>query len=110
MDSAGMHHRRLPLSYMAMSAINHFGTSHHHGGRSSLVASLNHIRHRNHASTSTMVPATMGICSNSLLPTQLPMAHTQSMATINSSCSRFLLFTICLPVGLGSSHLQCSIS
>ncbi|CAN6321280.1 unnamed protein product [Urochloa humidicola] len=54
----------LPL-YMAMATINHCGISHHHGSSSSsLVANLNLIRH--HASTSTMVPATMGMCSNSL--------------------------------------------
>ncbi|CAN6321281.1 unnamed protein product [Urochloa humidicola] len=29
---------------------------------------------------------------------------------INSSGSRFLLFTIYLPMGLGSSHLWCTIS
>lgn len=44
MDPAGMHHRRLPLSYMAMATIDNCGTSHHNGSISNLIMSLNLIR------------------------------------------------------------------
>ena len=103
-NTSASHHHRSPL-YMVVTTTRHCGSSHHHQNSSSLITvSLNLMRHPCHPSTIAVEPATIGIHSNFLPLTHLTMAHTQSMATTNTSGSSFPVLWSCL-LHLGSIHL-----
>ncbi|XP_047093381.1 uncharacterized protein LOC124705715 [Lolium rigidum] len=103
----GMH--RWPL-YMAVTTTSHCG--HHQNNNRHLAVHLDLMRHLRHASTVSMETATMGIIHNNFLPlTHLPMAHSQAMATSNSSGNSLPLLWRSLLVHLGNIHLlRCSVS